>query len=135
MTHEEKLKRNRAYMAEYRKRPGMKERHAAYHKTWVEKHPERAQEIARKKQLSLYGITTEQYQALLTAQDGKCAICRSPNPGGKGKSFHVDHDHKTGTVRGLLCNNCNRGIGHLKDSEQIAYMAWRYLFRWLKPCD
>lgn len=53
-----------------------------------------------------YGITVEEYDALLSKQDGRCAICRSRDAGGRGR-FHVDHDHATGMVRGLLCHGCN----------------------------
>ncbi len=69
-----------------------------------------------------YGLTEDRYQAMVTAQDGKCAICqRVMTPP------HVDHDHNTGQLRGLLCDNCNRGIGHLKESPQIMNAAITYL--------
>lgn len=55
-----------------------------------------------------YGITPEDYDALFVAQDGKCAICLKPP---KVFRLHTDHDHKTGTVRGLLCVSCNTKLG------------------------
>jgi hypothetical protein len=73
-----------------------------------------------------YGITVEEYDAMLEQQGNRCAICRTDKPGGKGR-FHVDHDHQTGEVRGLLCNNCNRALGHFKDNVLILEQAIRYL--------
>jgi hypothetical protein len=53
-------------------------------------------------------ITTEQYEQFLEEQDGRCAICRKPP---RDQALHVDHDHETSAIRGLLCRRCNRGIG------------------------
>jgi hypothetical protein len=53
------------------------------------------------------GFTAEDYDRLLAAQGGGCAICKAPP---KTRRLHVDHDHKTGAVRGLLCHRCNRGL-------------------------
>jgi hypothetical protein len=59
-----------------------------------------------------YGLTVEEYEKMLAAQDGKCAICRNPP---KTRRLSVDHDHDTGAVRQLLCHPCNHGIAHLED--------------------
>lgn len=67
-------------------------------------------ECAHKKQLQRYGITLADYQRMLTAQGGCCALCGTTQPGQNHKHFCVDHDHKTGRVRGLLCTACNLGI-------------------------
>ena len=86
----------------------------------------RSRRFAMKK----YGITLEEYESLLDAQGGKCAICQSPHPGGNGRtnySWPVDHDHATGKVRGLLCRNCNVGLGLLGDSETRVAAALTYL--------
>jgi len=65
-----------------------------------------------------YGISLEEYDALLKEQQYRCAICLCNVPSKKyHKYLAVDHDHKTGKVRGLLCSNCNRALGFLK--EQI----------------
>lgn len=73
-----------------------------------------------------YSMTAEQYQNILVSQNYSCAICKvDSNP--SGKSFSVDHDHKTGQIRGLLCNACNLGIGHLKDSIEVLEQAVLYL--------
>lgn len=67
-----------------------------------------------------YGITLEQYNEMLKSQDYRCAICGTDNPGGRG-AFHVDHNHITGKVRGLLCSSCNHAIGLLKVDEHGSF--------------
>lgn len=75
----------------------------------------------------LYGLTDEQYEALLTRQDGRCAICKTNEWSGHHKKPHVDHDHATGRVRGILCNNCNQGLGRFADDPVRLMAAARYL--------
>ena len=95
---------------------------------WAEKNPEQKKESARKAQLKLlYGITPERYDEMLKEQEGKCKICGTDKPTGKWKVFAVDHCHDTGHVRGLLCNECNRGIGLLRDSPELLIKAADYL--------
>lgn len=74
-----------------------------------------------------YGLTREQFEAMNAAQDGRCAICRTDEPGGRGKRFHVDHCHKTGKVRQLLCNACNHVLGCARDSAETLRAAADYL--------
>lgn len=74
-----------------------------------------------------YGITEEDYELMLKRQDGKCAICSTDTPTGKWKRFAVDHCHITGIVRGLLCNECNRGMGLLRDNSELLRKAANYL--------
>lgn len=81
----------------------------------------------RRFNLKRYGITPEEYEAMIARQDGKCAICAKSNPCGRGKRFHVDHDHSTGRVRGLLCHGCNTGLGAFSDSAEQLRAALRYL--------
>ena len=82
----------------------------------------------------LYGITREEYQALIDAQDGACAICGDtkmpidPRTGHK-YDLAVDHDHKTGKVRELLCPNCNNGLGCFKDDPKLLHLAIQYLVK------
>lgn len=77
-----------------------------------------------------YGVTVEEYNQLLVAQDGRCAICKTDSPGGRrNQYFHVDHDHKTGEIRGLLCKNCNIALGHLKDDVDLAMAVAAYLIQ------
>ena len=75
----------------------------------------------------LYGITIAQYDKMFEEQGGVCKICGTDDPGkGKGR-FAIDHSHKTGKVRGLLCSSCNVGIGHLQDDPSILLSAFNYL--------
>jgi hypothetical protein len=82
---------------------------------------------------SKYGITLEGYEALLKKQNGMCAICKKPEkaasyrkPGAR-LSLSVDHCHTTGKVRGLLCANCNRGLGLFQHDRAILKSASAYL--------
>lgn len=68
-----------------------------------------------------YGITEEEKKALLFAQGGLCAIC------GSAKAEHVDHDHGSGEVRGVLCFNCNGGLGRFQDDAAVMEAAMAYL--------
>ena len=69
------------------------------------------------------GIDAIKYQAMLMTQCGRCAICDEVPT----HSLHVDHDHKSGKIRGLLCRNCNLMIGLAKDSRIILKSATHYL--------
>ena len=70
----------------------------------------------RVRTLAKYGLTLESYDAMLAEQGGACKIC-----GGKpsDRRLMVDHDHETGLVRGLLCNNCNRSAGLVHDRPEL----------------
>jgi hypothetical protein len=75
---------------------------------------------------SKYGIDADDYAQMLAAQGGACALCDYvPSPGDK--RLCVDHCHKTGAVRALLCHPCNGGLGCFKDSPQLARLAATYL--------
>ena len=76
--------------------------------------------------LRRYGLTQADADRILAAQGGCCAICHVMKPGGRG-SWHVDHDHVTGRVRGLLCHKCNTGIGLFGDNPMMLEVAVRYL--------
>lgn len=73
-----------------------------------------------------YGISYTEYLTMLEAQGGCCAICGT-NDTGKRKAFAVDHCHETGNIRGLLCSNCNTGIGNLRDDIGLLERAIEYL--------
>lgn len=101
-------------------------------KKWTENNPERAYESMRGRNLKArFGISLEDYKKMLSSQNGECAICgtKENNTGGARKdwNFAVDHDHDTGKIRGLLCNNCNRGLGLLKDSANLLRKAALYV--------
>ena len=73
-----------------------------------------------------YGITLAAYDNLLRAQGGGCAICgRSPDE--FKRAFAIDHDHKTGVIRGILCPDCNRGLGGFHDSPELLRKAADFL--------
>lgn len=72
-----------------------------------------------------FGLTPEQYDDMLSAQNFRCAICLTDVPGNRG--WCVDHCHVQGHVRGLLCNNCNVGLGHFRDDPAIIANAIAYL--------
>jgi hypothetical protein len=74
-----------------------------------------------------YGLDFKDYQKMLEAQGHKCAICGSPPPNNRKTRLAIDHCHKTGKVRGLLCDRCNRSIGLLKDNVSILQKAIEYL--------
>ena len=74
----------------------------------------------------LYGLSEDDFEAMLSQQGSRCAICRTATPGGKG-SWHVDHDHKSNAIRGLLCHSCNLLLGHAKDDSRLLTAAIEYL--------
>ena len=76
-----------------------------------------------------YKITLSEYQKMHDAQGGVCLICGNEQTGRgkKNNQLAVDHNHKTGKIRGLLCTNCNTGIGNLRDSIEMLQKAIKYL--------
>jgi len=74
-----------------------------------------------------FGLTEQDYADLYTKHSGKCAICGTDEKDTHGRRLRVDHCHRTGRVRGLLCSQCNSGIGMLRDSETILKQAIKYL--------
>lgn len=82
-----------------------------------------------------YGITLEEFNAWYITQEGKCGICKQfmiqplMQRGQPLNISCVDHDHKTGEVRGLLCSGCNKALGLFKDNIEFLNGA----IRWLKP--
>ncbi len=68
-----------------------------------------------------YGITAADADAMLEAQGGLCALCRER------PAEHVDHDHLTGTIRGMLCSCCNQGLGNFRDRADVLRAAIAYL--------
>jgi hypothetical protein len=80
-----------------------------------------------------YGITQYQWHQMIEEQEDKCAICYKPWPVKNNMNqIFVDHDHFTGKVRGLLCNNCNSMIGFAKDDTSTLRGAITYLDRYYK---
>lgn len=75
--------------------------------------------------LKKYGITAVEWQAMFSAQGERCAVCRTSVKSARG--WATDHDHKTGAVRGILCNGCNVGIGAIGDTAESVAAALAYL--------
>lgn len=132
MSYKDSKKRLRQSTIYYRNHP---EKQKEHNKKWRKENPEkydigRSNHNLKKK----HGITLSEYNEMFLAQGGVCAICGKPNSekrkinvNGGIKRFNVDHDHKTGIVRGLLCTPCNRAIGFLKDDITIFEKAILYL--------
>ena len=79
----------------------------------------------------LFGITLDQYDNMLEEQKHMCAICNTTDTNfSNGKHFHVDHDHNTGKVRGLLCGKCNVALGLVGDNISTLQSMITYLSGW-----
>jgi len=112
-----------------------KKKRTAYQRQWKNDNREHCNALARKryttdgrweKQLKdRFGLSSKQYWDMHADQEGLCAICGKPQC--VGTKLDVDHDHKTGKVRALLCRHCNAGIGLLKDSIRLVERALGYL--------
>ncbi|HMH94140.1 MAG TPA: endonuclease VII domain-containing protein [Streptosporangiaceae bacterium] len=113
-------------VAPYRRQP-CKECVKAERQKWRQENPELLSErqIGYRLQFK-FGITREQYEALLAAQGGVCGICGTPPRPGK-KRLHLDHDHQTGAVRGVLCGWCNTAVGLFGEDVSLMARAARYL--------
>jgi hypothetical protein len=112
-----------------------------YGKKYYESHKEREKErnkeyyelnkdkvLKRTSERSLryrYGLTPEDLMHMHEQQGGVCLICKGPPK--EGRNLDVDHCHTTGKIRGLLCNNCNRGLGHFQDNPSFLLTAAEYL--------
>jgi hypothetical protein len=101
--------------------------------TWVgsqTKSPFSRKERERHWQLKArYGLTHEDFTAMWESQNGVCLICETPmvNGGNTRNSAHIDHDHSTGVVRGILCHSCNMGLGKFYDAPEVLEKAASYL--------
>lgn len=103
--------------------------HARYMREYMAANPRIRKHSSLMKQ---FGMTIEEYDVLLAKQNGVCAICASPETHvirGKTVSLAVDHCHTTHKIRGLLCSDCNRGLGHFKDEAQRLRAAADYIER------
>lgn len=105
----------------YRNSPAFKRRSAELSKDPVRR-ARKAFNIRKHK----YGVTKERYFKLFEKQKGKCGVCGCRPPKGD-HSFHIDHNHRTGKVRGLLCRRCNNGLGFFRDQVRLIRKAVRYL--------
>jgi hypothetical protein len=112
----------------------------AYHKNWRDlQTPDERYAHSRKWSLmTAHGLTVEQYDEMLVAQDGKCAICETKDSGRRDRTefkMFVDHCHNTNVIRGLLCSSCNFGLGKFKDDPDKLLAAATYLLRYVNVLD
>ena len=95
---------------------------AEWMRNYRKKNPQKFKEYELKRRL---GLPFEDYELMVNNQNNLCAICKQPEK--FNGSLAVDHCHESGDVRGLLCTNCNRGLGHFKDSVEVLNNAIKYL--------
>ena len=111
-------------MGKYKKQSQCKSCRTAYYQA----HKEPLQKRIRNNMLKRsYGIEQKDYEILLKNQNGKCAICDIKAENHRHSVLNVDHNHITKKIRGLLCNNCNRALGHFQDSILNLESAVKYL--------
>ena len=106
-----------------------KEKHNEASSRYYRKHKEKISGKSRGRWLKdKYDLTEQQYEEMLKNQGGKCKICNSENINAKSKgNLVIDHCHKSGKVRGLLCDKCNMGLGTFNDDIQLFKNAIEYL--------
>ncbi len=133
----------------HRSKPDVIEFRKTYTKEYYQKNKERVKgyndryhaKEENKKQSYLrnikrnYGLEPHQYYEMFMRQVGKCAICSVSFGDERSIRPHVDHDHSTGAVRGLLCDGCNKGIGALRDNPRALRKAADYVERGGFSCD
>lgn len=139
---------SKEYRKKFRSKPEQKARQQAYNKAYRLKNKEKIKEIKlrfkespnfknKSKNSRLknrFNITFDQFNSMLIEQNYVCKICKKSETAVykykgqiKTKDLAVDHCHVTNKVRGLLCSNCNRALGHFKDSEENLFAAIEYL--------
>ncbi len=107
-----------------------KEQVTAYNKKYYQANKERRSSYIKH---YTYGLTAEQYTTLVSEQNNQCAICSKTFK--STKETHIDHCHTTGVVRGLLCTDCNLGLGRFKDNYELLVKAHDYLVRYQISTD
>ena len=110
-------KRNKKYYLEN------KNKIAATNKKWTQENKEKIQNAKAQKK---FGISLKEKNQLFKAQGSACAICKSTK-NTTPRDWDVDHCHVTGKIRGILCSNCNRGLGLFQDNQQNLLRAAKYL--------
>lgn len=123
----EKLPEKREVSRAYHSRPETRERKNGARRV---ANNDRQRAINLRQNIARYGLAYSDYEAMLQAQGNRCSICgASPDPNGKraASRLHVDHDHVTGKIRGLLCLSCNLGIGHFRDDIDRLHSAVAYI--------
>lgn len=113
----------REYLKEWRRK------NSHHSREYREANRDRIRQQARVRQLAKYGLTVEEYEKMLLAQQGKCLICQKEPDSKNTKSgvLAVDHCHNSEKVRGLLCDLCNKALGLLADDTNRLSRAIKYL--------
>lgn len=102
--------------------------HKEKNSEWAKNNPEAKAAMYKRHSLKKnYGMTPEGFRALIEQQNGCCDICNEPFKYECKNGINVDHNHETGEVRGLLCNNCNPLLGNARDRIDILEKAIQYL--------
>ncbi len=103
------------------------ERFREKERAYYQKTKERRLELKKLERFRRYGITYDAFFELLGGQDFACSICQETFEEADPRNVHIDHCHDSSRVRGILCRNCNIGIGHLKESPDLLRRAADYL--------
>lgn len=104
--------------------------HKEVHQSWVEGNPDKVRGYRAKdkwtlhKRCSRHGITVEEFWSIYEEQDGTCPVCDKAI---EAEDSAIDHNHKTGEVRGILCKSCNRALGLLGDNPDTMFRGFTYL--------
>ena|ERR1039458_3083567 len=94
---------------------------------WRRDHPKQyAANQRRHRYKRVYGISVEWFDTLLADQNGRCKICTTDKPRGRYNQWHLDHNHVTHKIRGILCNKCNAGLGFFHDDAALLRAAANY---------
>lgn len=156
VSEELREKRNAKRRAEYAASPKLREERSRANREWRARNPEKVEESAQKLRLRretdpawreeqnikargraqryvqvkhFYGLSAEQYDAMVKAQNHVCPICLKKDI----RTLHIDHCHKTGKVRALICGRCNPGLGNFNDDPALLRRAAEYLEKYLAP--
>lgn len=108
--------------ATYKWRLINKEKYNGSARQWRKNNPKNVRKFYLKRR---FGITLETYETMLAEQNGGCKICGRQNT--KNKRLAVDHCHNSKKIRGILCDNCNKGLGSFQDSAALLEKAKQYL--------
>jgi 3-phenylpropionate/cinnamic acid dioxygenase small subunit len=114
------VKKSHAYNASH------PDRHRDHERSYIRNNPEKARARDVRANLKQYGIRPEDREAMAREQGFRCAICREELDLEKRRT-HVDHDHVTGKIRGVLCAHCNAALGYLRDNPNTALACAAYL--------
>ena len=109
---------------------------AEYFREYRKRNPETSEHRHKRGLWEKFKMTPEEYQSMFDSQNGKCAICKSPEVAtrnGSLKRAPVDHDHVTGKVREILCARCNTVIGLLDEDTKLVSEVYAYLIRHGNP--